>query len=245
MKIQPISDIHLDHQADNGDSFLKSLTPAPGVDLLIVAGDLANANRPDLWGKAYESFSKKWPHTLVVKGNHDFFGTKTKEEVMRASRLLLPKNVHLLDNEIISLGGKTFYGGTGWFPYSPRGVLSQSLMADFQLIPDVEKWIYDDRKTFKSRFEACDVAITHHVPHKNCISRQYWGSTLNDFFLGDFWEELDDFSPPLWVFGHTHDHVDINHFSSPSGKRTRMVCNPFGYPQEGSRMYKDGFTVEI
>jgi Icc-related predicted phosphoesterase len=58
--------------------------------------------------------------------------------------------------------------------------------------------------------------------------------SLNRFFVNDMSDRINAKKPKLWVHGHTHDSCDYI-----AGERTRVVCNPKGYPGE----YGGNFTV--
>lgn len=71
MKFQLLSDVHL----RNGPY---APSPAPGADVLLLAGDIGNANDPalfDFLARACPSFR----HVLLVRGNHEPFGASLEE----------------------------------------------------------------------------------------------------------------------------------------------------------------------
>ena len=87
MKIQILSDLHLEHGGDIPDH-------QPGADVIILAGDLA----PYTEGLV-DQLAKHWasaPHILYVLGNHEFYGTEIDETRARLAEECARAGIHLL-----------------------------------------------------------------------------------------------------------------------------------------------------
>ncbi len=105
MRIQILSDLHLEHGGD--------IPPlAPGAEIVVLAGDLAPAKH-----RAIRLAAEIWKdaaHILYVPGNHEFHGSDIEE-----ARSLLALGcglygVTLLDTEAVTIGDVRFIGATLW-----------------------------------------------------------------------------------------------------------------------------------
>lgn len=230
MKIQLMSDLHLEMHRDKGKGFIESLDPA-GVDVLVLAGDIFSAYREPKAEMALTMFAAKYPNVIYVAGNHEYYGSHVNsvQETIRNIIAKLP-NVHFLNNSFITIDGQRFIGGSGWFPYYNHNDRFKQYMSDFNVIIGFEEWVYDQHKALdvllNGELLETDIVVTHHLPSIQCIAPQYALSPLNAFFLSEFDYVILDKKPKLWLHGHTHEQVNLN--IGP----TRIVCNPLGYKSE-------------
>ena len=123
MKIQLLSDLHL--EADPG--FVA--TPAPGADLLVLAGDIGSyqtrrdgsvMDEPD-WGlQRFSPLSQYagWPTpVLFVPGNHEYDGLEM-DEVHPGLRSACDRlGIAWLERETLQIDGVRFVGTTLWSDY--------------------------------------------------------------------------------------------------------------------------------
>jgi Icc-related predicted phosphoesterase len=69
---------------------------------------------------------------------------------------------------------------------------------------------------------------------------RYANDPLNPAFASRLESLIEEYQPALWIHGHTHDPCDYELF------RTRIVCNPRGYPGEhGHAGFKPDLTVVV
>ena len=123
MKIQLLSDLHL--EADPG--FVA--TPAPGADLLVLAGDIGSYQlrrdgsvmaEPD-WG--LQRFSPLpqhggWPKpVLFVPGNHEYDNLDWDAAHLDLRRTCERLGIAWLERETLRIGGVRFVGTTLWSDY--------------------------------------------------------------------------------------------------------------------------------
>ena len=233
MKIQLISDLHLDFQPKWGRSLLSTIK-AKQVDILIIAGDLAEAIHP-AWEQALVELTAHYPYVLMVLGNHEYYHSSPEEVVHLVNKLqqkLL--NLHILENQTIMLERATFAGTTLWFDDTANIHEDiRSMNDDFHLINSLQAWVSQRNQTAK-RFLAsvnADVVITHHLPSPKSITPQYQNHPLNYFFVCDVEEIIQDIQPQYWLHGHTHTRCDYRI------GQTRVIANPFGYPEETANYY--------
>ena len=82
------------------------------------------------------------------------------------------------------------------------------------------------------------LVVTHHAPHPNSLDRAFDGDGTHAFFASDLSAMIEERGPDVWVHGHVHQHRDYRI------GRTRIVCNPRGYPGEKSG-FDPGLVIEI
>lgn len=225
MRIMLLSDLHLEFHCDTVE-FVSKLDS--DVDVLVLAGDI---NVHDQIIVTLDLFCNKFKNVVYVPGNHEYYHTSPKK--LKAIRKKCHKrndNLHWLDNEIVTIKGQRFLGGTGWFRDHPTNFPYERNMSDFNVIQDFKPWVYEEQAKFEllleNNLQVGDVVVTHHLPSEVCIDDFFKGSFLNRFFVCDYSNLIYDRGPALWMYGHTHFEQDL------SVGDTRLVCNPRGYPNE-------------
>jgi predicted phosphodiesterase len=78
MKLQILSDLHLEMHADGGSGLIRELDPA-GVDVLVLAGDITMARRYADLERVFKPLAKKYRHILYVPGNHEYYKSSPRE----------------------------------------------------------------------------------------------------------------------------------------------------------------------
>jgi len=84
-----------------------------------------------------------------------------------------------------------------------------------------------------------DVVVTHYLPSQRSVSVAWRGSVINPFFVCDMDRFIQVVQPKLWLHGHTHTSCNYE-----IGK-TRIVCNPFGYPDDLNEQYNPKLVIEV
>jgi predicted phosphodiesterase len=237
MKIQIASDLHLE--------FLQSLfpgerliSPAHGADILVLAGDIANAT------EAIELF-KDWPvPVLYVAGNHEFYGSAIEQVRADLRDAASGTSITFLDNDTADFGGVRFLGTTLWTDYKlelnrtqrhlmenaelrirdhftikcgGRPFTAERALAEHELS---RAWL---NRELTKPYEGKTVVISHHGPHPLSVHPRYVGEALNAAFVSNLSELLP--KADLWIHGHVHDSFDYRL------GRCRVVANPRGYPR--------------
>ena len=215
MIIQIASDLHLEFGSN------AKIVRNTAADVLVLAGDITVG--AGYIEAALEQFAARFPQVVYVLGNHELYGASYKG--VRARLAGLPKNVHLLDNEIVTLYGYRFLGSTMWFPQPKRA--DENDLSDFSSIYDFNPWVYEQNaasvKWLCENVILGDVVVTHHLPSHRSVHARYVGSALNEFFVCDVERVIELRRPSLWIHGHTHQSCDYRL------NETRVVCNPYGY----------------
>jgi len=259
MNIQIMSDIHFEFYVSTVigsteiySNFIETIDSS-GVDILILAGDICSHTKrgkdTNVLAACLEKICALFPHVIYVPGNHEYYGGNAPEieEHLTAVAESI-SNLHLLNPGKIEIDGVTFVGATLWFPKPDDKTLNFGKwgMGDYRAIGDFEPWVYDkhagDVAFIKEHIKEADVVITHHLPSKLSTPERFRGNRLNHFFVCDqeelIWGTQIEDPPQLWVHGHTHDPCDYMIY------KTRIVCNPRGYPGEHNK-YNDKLVIEV
>lgn len=238
MKIQLMSDLHFEFHSDGGEEFINSLDPS-GVDALILAGDIANI---DSINKPIELLCNKYKRIIMSLGNHCYYNSDAGSVLFNFEQLSEKySNFHFLDNSILELEGQRFLGSTLWFPYVPEEYCRD--FSDFRYIKNLSSWVFEENKKsvgfFKDNLKENDIVITHHLPSSKCVAEKYKYDSGNCFFVCGMDDLILERNPKLWMFGHTHSHVDM------SIGKTRMLANPRGYVMYGETIEGNGFNDKL
>jgi Icc-related predicted phosphoesterase len=249
MKIQVFSDLHADVLQ------IKPIVVANNIDAVLVAGDTCEGVL-----HAFEHLRKIVPlHIPIVMtmGNHEFYRRFVPDELALARSHGPTFNIHVLENDTITLsgaggsGGVRFLGATLWTDYRIFGEANQAAtmnacakgMNDHRLIGWQKKpWL---------RFRPQEAALLHHrsktylegvlaTPFEGTATvvishtAVHWNSIhpkyRSDPVTGSF---LSDQSALIERYQPTlwvHGHVH-NSSDYVVGK-TKVLCNPHGYGTE-------------
>jgi predicted phosphodiesterase len=243
MRIQVLSDLHLEFHADEGHELISRLDPA-GIDVLVLAGDITVGERiPAALGSFCERFCDA--RVLYVHGNHEFYGAdRASVLAWTAGALEANANLTALDAQAVVVGGQRFLGAPLWFRHAPAANRYRRAVYDFTMIGDFEAWVYAENaraiEFFEHELREGDVVVTHHLPSESSVVPRFVGSPLNPFFVCSLDSLIHERKPALWIHGHTHASLDY-----PLGS-TRVVCNPFGYAAlELNPDFSDRCVIEI
>lgn len=244
MRVAVLSDIHVEFHRDQGESFVKGLDPT-GVDVLVLAGDIGVAAGTK-W--ALEKFCTRYAAATVlfVPGNHEYYRSYPAEmDEFFGEAEAANKNLRILRNRIVEVGGVRFAGTSLWFRDDPANVFLAPQLSDFSLIEDFVPWVYNENRLAESFLRGVlsmprppEVVITHHLPSDRCVVAPYKGHPLNRFFVAPIADSLPKL-PKVWIYGHTHTPFDETHDGC------RFVCNPLGYPHEPKRGFKEKLVIEV
>jgi Icc-related predicted phosphoesterase len=229
MQINFISDLHLEFGP-------LEIEPESG-DVLVLAGDIDIKARVN-W---INDIAGKFNHVIYVLGNHEFYNG-TMDSIYRKTREGLANNVHLLENESITIAGVTFHGATLWSDFlngNPMSYLRcDQAINDYRLIragdgkhrfkPQIAHSLHNISKVFlQENVKEGDVVVTHMAPSLLSIHEKYKNDmNINGSYASDLSELILDTKPELWFHGHVHTSFDY------TVGNTRILCNPRGYVGE-------------
>lgn len=236
MRIQIMSDLHLEFDGDNGKTFLADQDPY-GVDVLVLAGDITIPRQMFL---TLRNICEVYKNTeiLYVLGNHDLVASNIHDVSFKTIRKLnkLYPNFTWLENtakEITVINSKgqpetqRFIGCTLWYPDTADALMNKKYWFDFRYINNANGFIFNQNKKslefLNKELSENDIVITHMLPSFKSVAPKYVGEVTNCFFVCDVEKLIIDRNPSLWFHGHTH-----NSFDYKLGN-TRVICNPRGY----------------
>lgn len=246
MRLQVLSDLHLEFHGERSARFCEELAVAPDLDALVLAGDICPARASEVLSLAFQILSRRVPTILFVPGNHEFYGSSVTDALgtLREIVARFESVVMLEPGTVLRLAGRRILGGTLWFPEPGGDPQDTRFLSDFHVIEGFVPWVYEEnarqRAWLTREVREGDIVITHHLPSRQSIHPRWATSRLSRFFLTDMSELLATRSPSLWIHGHTHDTFDYRTGS------TRVVCNPFGYAGEAENPdFVEQLVVEL
>lgn len=210
MRVQIFSDLHA------GVAPLKRITVAKDVDLIIVAGDVAEGAE-----NAFSALRRIVPEVVPIiftMGNHEYYRRFLGEELASARALAPDFNVHLLENDCIVVGGGSvrFAGASLWTDYrmfgdhnAPAAMHAARVgMNDHRLIgwkrepwarfrPQEAALLHAASRaffleTFAAPFEGlATIAVSHHAPHVGSVPARYASDILSAAFASTLLDDLD------------------------------------------------------
>lgn len=135
MKVALISDLHLEFH----DCTIRN---SEGVDTLIMAGDICVAHtaaKTERIMSFFESVSKSFNNVIYVLGNHEYYNGDFKYVVGEMRNALSQfENIHILQNECITIEDYTFLGTTLWTDFNKKDPMTlyqaQNLLNDYRTI---------------------------------------------------------------------------------------------------------------
>lgn len=250
------SDIHLEFSNHKYDHIW-----VPSDDdkdtILVLAGDV-DIGLQNI--KFVDDVCSSFKHVIRICGNHEFYHNDFNSVINGWTEFEEggPKNFHFLHNDWRILDGVRFLGGTMWTSFDDGDplvmMIARNNMSDYDeikhngnliipafILTEHDKFIKFLLTEFDKPFDGDTVVITHHSPG-NCLKRtgrKPWGS---DFcYYADMEEMIGHHDiAKLWLHGHTHRNHDymINN--------TRVICNPFGYFDEGENAgFNKNLIIEI
>lgn len=241
MRVQLASDLHLELLAHRFPGE-RLIAPAHGVDLLVLAGDIAGGSA------AIELFAG-WPvPVLYVAGNHEFYNG-TWEAVLHDLRQAADgTSLRFLERDVADFGGVRFLGCTMWTDYLLEQRSARRKWTQAEAMANAEARINDHRsirtagggaflpehalrdhlssrawlaRELEKSYVGRTVVVTHHAPHLRSIHARYAGDITNAAFASDMQGLLRH--ADVWLHGHVHHSFDYR------VGRCRVVANPRGY----------------
>jgi predicted phosphodiesterase len=235
-KAEVISDTHLNmwKYSDEQISDVFPGTASTGVSTLILAGDIGDPDESALY-KALNIAQQRYERVIYVPGNHEFYNREPGSKKTPASVLAWFQrlddqwsNFHFFyrRNEVID--GVRVIGATGWTT-SPKMTLWSNLISE-EGKKDSE---YIEQSLSKSKEPA--LVITHYPSTFRVLQENYRNKITQHDYAQDL-ERLFLYPLNTWIFGHVHQKHDFTlpYSSSMNGSGVvRILCNPYGYPNEG------------
>ena len=243
MRLQLLSDLHLETEQFDPQ-------PAPGAELLILAGDIDSA-----W-HGLERFAG-WPQPVVfVAGNHEFDGRDLNQAWPALRHRCEALGITLLERESLIVGDDRgrrirLLGTTRWCDFDLFGAVGRAkamragaYFANLMRSTRGERLL--DAEAIREEGLACrawleaelmrtrgdwqrTVVITHFAPSLRSADPRYGERSGS----ASFCNADDDLIPraDLWIHGHLHCRHDYQ--VQYAGGSTRVVCNARGHEWRG------------
>ena len=245
MRIQYISDIHLELLHKKKAVELISTKIQPKSEICILAGDIGN---PLHSNSNYKDFllnvSEKFKKTFVIAGNHEFYGNDIEQTKQEINKICMDiPNVSFLDNSYEDYDGYRWIGSTQWTKIENP----QFIINDFSQIKNLSVNRYNnihlesynfllDTLSESSRTNTKSIVITHHLPIYGLTHNKYRGVFFEKYsqcFNANFDELIKSNNSVIqgWFYGHTHERSVQKHHD------VMFYCNPVGY--SGENNYSD------
>lgn len=242
MKIQIKSDLHWENEAHKTRLLISgqkdSSYVSPDAEVLVLAGDIVNANEYQLNYLLYKFKDIKIP-IFYVPGNHEYWGSSFLDARNLLRKKLSGTNITLLDksSSLIKKGDEEvlFIGATLWTNLTnPNKSLIASQTKDFKEIRGMTTDLWS-----KTHFEEITyiektlsyggyrymkkVVLSHYLPSMKSVPERFKGNELNCIFVAEDMERVIlEHAPELYIHGHTHDSNDYKMGD------TRVISNPKG-----------------
>jgi Icc-related predicted phosphoesterase len=254
MRLWIFSDLHLNFAA------LEAPLKFPDADVCVVAGDVSIKGPDRSIGWLIQQVGQRMP-VIFVAGNHEYYHTSL-ESLAAGRSAAAGSNVHFLENDAIEINGVHFAGCTLWTDFELMGHRPFAMyhaeleMSDYHEIRHTSRSgrkvrasqtvrMHKQSRMFIDGFlerhgHNRSVVVTHHAPSRRAIANHYATDLTSAAFASDLDKLIIEKGPTLWVHGHVHEPQTYM-----LGK-TRILCNPRGYPDEESfRDFDFSLTIDV
>jgi predicted phosphodiesterase len=201
---------------------------------LILAGDIGDPDEESLY-TALDIARKRYKRVIYIPGNHEFYNREPGSKKTPASTLSWFQNLddqwsnfHFFYRRNELIDGIRVLGATGWST-SPKGTTWSNIISaeGRQDIDFLEQSISRSKEP---------VLVVTHYPSTLRVLQENFKYKITQYDYAQDLERLYRNPVNTWVFGHVHQAHDFKmpYSSSMNGAgEVRIVCNPYGYPNEG------------
>ena len=273
MRIQYISDLHLEHYKIHTEEQLNPLQwikPDPTADVLVLAGDIGNPHKTS-YGLFLKWCSTNWPQVVIIAGNHEFYqegaggivgrpgaetGTRLspRYEALEVIQIITRHypNIHFLDRGRFTVSpGVHILGCTLWsdIPADMRKYAVEGLN-DFRLIPGATfegyaGWHARDRDWLATELRAVSTVgeIAVVVTHHLPTPRLIAEKYSDHPMNCCFATDLEALIQETAPAAWICGHSHSGNTLEIGG--TRLALNPHGYPGERVETRNRGAILEV
>lgn len=233
MKIQYISDIHLEFMKDYlVNSFINSIKPC--ADILILAGDIGNPYQ-QRYKIFLEHVNTNFKKIFIIAGNHEYYKNNIENTKKYIKDIVSEyKNISFLDNSFEDYDDYRFIGTTQWTEITnPIYTINDTEYINNFTIQDYNKLFYEAKEFLENSIVPNSIIITHHLPIDDLTHPKYkvgFMAKYNQWFNAnlDSFVETNKSKIKAWFYGHTHTRSIQTHYD------VNFYCNPLGYPKENN-----------
>lgn len=211
-----------------------SLTEVKGkIDLMVLAGDIDFDHLGFDYAKEVAGYLGV-PVAMVIGNHEGYRGYDLDLLIpeLRAASAASSGKVHFLENDavVLDLSGKRLHvlGCTLWTDYNLLGnphtamrdaalglndhgciqfngkIFSPSVAREMHF--SSRQWLGQEIQRIRTAEgeQANILIVTHHAPHPDGAAAEYRGTRLSPAFESDLSQEILEWRPDAWIFGHTH-----------------------------------------
>lgn len=238
MKVQIISDIHLDYnELSDFDYFI-----IPSADILLILGDISSLHI-NIYDKFLDFCSNNWKYIIFISGNHEYYtpssNPKTFKEIDLHINEITKKytNIYYLNRDYVEIEGYVFLGTTLWSNVNTKDAQD---MNDYNLCyynqenngrryklntsnvrkeyKDNVAWLKNKVKDFKDKKI---IILTHHVPF---LYNYHDDKNPNTAYCSDLIKDFTEYKNiNYWFCGHSHEKIEYRL------EHIKVISNPLGY----------------
>lgn len=271
MKLQYISDIHLEYHSNNISPFENIVAKIDCCENICLLGDIGFPDT-ELYNEFIHYCSKTWKNIFLIYGNHEYYQISNKapmtmNQINDLTRKL-PPNVYFLNNSCLYIDKSTnevfknintqqkenyikIVGTTLWTDIDLK---ISNLINDYRFIytlPGVKLTPVDTKEFFKTSkdyilkelSEKIEVILlTHHGVHE-LTNGYYRGNITQSGYSTNITELLNFDNLVACINGHTHSSINT---VMPDTK-IKLLSNCYGYKEESQKIvrYNKSAILEI
>jgi predicted phosphohydrolase len=234
MKIQYLSDLHLEFIKDNKiQNIINKIIPDKNV-ILILSGDIGNPYSNN-YKKFMEFVNNNFKKTFIICGNHEYYNNNIEETNIYLEIYFKQfTNIKFLNNDFEYYENHYFIGSTLWTKITNKNYLINDVYKINNFNCDKCNELNLNCVNFLNKITKNKnnvIIITHHIPLNDLIDKKYKKMDMipyNQWFYCDMTEFIENNNIKYWFYGHTHTPLEIIH------KKINFCCNPIGYPNENT-----------
>lgn len=239
MKIQYLSDLHLEF-AENF-TFIEHNEFSITGDILIMAGDIVTFGYFEQLFTPYKPFfdflSENYKAVYWIPGNHEYYHTDIAKRRGAFKEEIYP-NIFLVNNKVEEFDNCRIVFSTLWSKIqSANENIVQRSMSDFSVInnngriltPELYNSLFDEdfrflQETLQIPYNGQTIIVTHHVPTLINYPLEYIGSPINDGFVTELKDFIEQNKIDYWIYGHHHRNTPAFTIGN-----TQLLTNQLGY----------------
>ena len=255
MTLQFCSDLHLEFEENR--NFLDAHPILPTGDVLIIAGDaIYLGNQQMMRFPFFDWCADHFAETLIVPGNHEFYGGFDIADTLEGFELALRPNVRYLNNRTWRKGDVELFLTTMWPHYNTAQMFyAQMMMNDYEygvlggkrfeafdvngLHERCTRWLADALDRSEARRK---IVVTHHCPIIESEKARFLGKNAAPCYMTDMSAFMEAHRPDYWIHGHVHF---IRSYGVQVGPTT-VHSNPLGYVfEEEAAAFNNEMTITL
>lgn len=232
-RAEVISDTHLNLWNYTPEQIGNIFPSNPSTPNLILAGDIGDPDHQSLY-TALQIAKERYKRVIYIPGNHEFYNRQPNSKKTPASVLSWFNkldaqwdNFHFFYRRNEVYDGVRILGATCWST-SPKDnewskTISEEGRKDINFLE--QGLIYSTKPT---------LVVTHYPSTMRILTHDFVDKPGRFDYAQDL-ERMYRYPVNTWLFGHVHQKHDftVPYSSSLYGAgKVRIICNPYGYPNE-------------